>query len=300
MHSNILYVDGTFSSVSGIQRIVDDVEVSYSQCVLLNEKQENEVNDRSMVKSNTLFCITMDEKSKESYVEMWRFIEEVYFTEYPNEPDLAPERIVLDFESANIQAVRSVFPQCEIQNCSFHLLKSVNKHFKKYFTFGLDYPIVKEIWTYIKGIPYVKWNETLVDEFFNILTKIAKMNKTKLTRRYRRTPEGAQKKLLRKEVKDAEEIITSTDKMIDYLGRTFLSSTHDIFGYEHWSIFFDTKDKTNNTSEVCNRIFNQFVLENHRAYTSFRRFVHMATRFITGRMDDEMVMYYFYFFKRDK
>ena len=292
LHNNTLYVDGTFSAISQIQRTVDEIECNYSQAVLINDKLEAELNGASMVKADTLFCVMMEEKSKESYIEMWQVMEEIYFSEYPMEPVLAPRKFVLDFEASHINAIRYVFPESQISNCSFHLIANCNKKLKKYFTTGLENETVKQIWTYCKGIPYVRWNRELVEEFDRILKKTAQVNKTRLMGRYRRA-NGAQKKLLRQEVKVAKEIIASTDKMIEYLHRTYLSNSHDIFSYENWSIFYDIKDKTNNTSEVSNKQFNEFVLESHRGYTSFRRFVHMATRFITGRMDDEMVIFSF-------
>ena len=233
----------------------------------------------------------MEERTTQAYQDMWNFVRECYFEEYPEEPELTPKRIVCDFEQANILAIRMVFPNIEISNCSFHMINNLNKKFLKFYNVKRETnKTAEEIWNFLSGIPYVRWTPDLVDELERILMKVAKLNLNKQKRLYRQTSEqGARKKKLRSQVREAEGIYESTERMVQYLRRTYLSPTHEVYSYTNWANFNDITDKTNNVSESCNKQFNRYVLNDNRGFLSFKRFVFMTTKFIFGKLGDDLV-----------
>ena len=278
-----------------MQRIVDGEVCEYHQAYLINEKLEETENDRTKVKVQTLFVILMEEKTTAAYREMWLFLKEIFFLEYPECEDLQPTKLIMDFEKAAMSGAKSVFEGIEVQQCSFHLLSNVNKHFKQYYSVKRsENATAREIWGYLKGLPYLQWNEQLVSELMYILQNIAKQNFKTINRRYSRCPDGAQKKILKKELKTAQGIIDSTKSMCHYLKSTYLSSHHASYSYRNWSIYTDVLDKTNNTSETANKQFNRHVLNKNNGYQSFVRFVHLANDFIAGQMENELVSCFLY------
>ncbi|XP_055639888.1 uncharacterized protein LOC129777565 isoform X1 [Toxorhynchites rutilus septentrionalis] len=62
--------------------------------------------------------ILLTKKNEQTYLEMFNILKRLV-------PDMAPERILLDFEKACMNAARIVFPETEIKGCYFHLCQSI-------------------------------------------------------------------------------------------------------------------------------------------------------------------------------
>lgn len=66
--------------------------------------------------------IFLKDKSKQTYIEMWQFIKELYLQH--TSQTLNPCKLHIDFEIGAHEAVRQVFPNVQLIGCRFHLSQS--------------------------------------------------------------------------------------------------------------------------------------------------------------------------------
>ena len=148
-------------------------------------------------------------------------------------------------------------------------------------------PILKNIWKYSKGVPYVSWNPALVEQFKTILKKIPRLEVAKLQRRIANTT-GPTKRKLTKECKKTELIRNQTDQFIAYLERSFLSNTHPTLGYRNWAKFPESEDRTNNSVECVNHAYKEFVGDGD-LYVGFKQTVSSTLDFICSYIEKRKV-----------
>ena len=54
------------------------------------------------------------------------------FNYLKNEFSFSPRNFMADFAMGQINAIKSIFPECKIHSCFFHFSQAVWKNFKKY------------------------------------------------------------------------------------------------------------------------------------------------------------------------
>lgn len=74
-------------------------------------------------------------KDQPTYIKIWTKLKELF-------PELKIEEVLLDFERAAIDGVRSVFPEVQVNCCFFHLSQNI---FRKIGMFGLRKRYVDDV-----------------------------------------------------------------------------------------------------------------------------------------------------------
>ncbi|CAF0713721.1 unnamed protein product [Adineta steineri] len=105
--SDVIFVDGTFSTAPGI----------FDQVFIIHVQQFNQG-------LPVVFCL-MPNRRTTTYAELFRRLKEEAIR---NNKTFKPKRVVSDFELALVAAVRTEFPDSLHSGCNFHFLQAVHRN----------------------------------------------------------------------------------------------------------------------------------------------------------------------------
>ena len=111
----------------------------------------------------------MKYRTREIYIQILEFLKDLFTQYFPEDPPFNPPAFHSDFESAFVSAVSHSFPTSTLQFCSFHWSQTMHRRLSIVRSKPTEDPILSEIWTLLKAVPYIPWSISIRDEFFRIL-----------------------------------------------------------------------------------------------------------------------------------
>ena len=214
-----------------------------------------------------VFYAVMGTRTQAAYNKLFKFINNLYKKHNPDAPPLIPPKIIMDYEMAPINSIKSVYGQnVPFRLCRVHFLRNVKKKMVTEVcgTFWSD-PGLSEFWKIIKGSVFLPWVKCdfLIPILFSHLEK------------------DVLKNVLKENQKGYKDLIKYVKT--EYFTQTKKSGKNNEWGPSSWDhntdvVNFGDVDGTSNLSESINSNFNRTANTSHQTdYSIFSHiYIHMG------------------------
>ena len=236
--NSVVFCDGTFDAVARLNFGPSGSAQLYNFVI------KWEVGNRTFTYVVAQFL--MKYRTREIYIQILEFLKELFTQFFPEDPPFNPPAFHSDYEAAFVSAVSHCFPTSVLQFCSFHWSQTMHRRLSIVRSKPTEDPILSEIWTLLKAVPYIPWSASTRDEFFRIL--------------------DAKQELLEPNLQE------NFSAFVAYLFRTYfnvgqfsflVNQNYDYFGD------FGQNDLSNNSAETRNFSINSLFTTGRKTLNSF-------------------------------